>query len=168
MSERTEKYTWCGLTLPEEASLGTNAQKCYFLDEDGYIFDEAPYFSGEVYFKFYGDVLINADNPLGAHFLKENFKQLVFFKNVLLDIGLKPAELYAGNDGDIEIFLSKGAFAAIKPKIMLKADSNFQNAAENLEAALNTEPLQSDLKNKYSSLLYIDLRFGNKVYYKFR
>jgi len=42
-----------------------------------------------------------------------------------------------------------------------------QNIKENLDTALNTEPLKSDFKKKYSSLEYIDLRFGNKVYSKF-
>jgi hypothetical protein len=54
------------------------------------------------------------------------------------------------------------------PEIIFKIDSDFQKIAENLQAAITTEPLQTDFKNKYSSLLYIDLRFGNKVYYKFR
>ena len=55
----------------------------------------------------------------------------------------------------------------IKSYICVGLDSDFEKLAENLQAALMTEPLQSDFKNKFSSLLYIDLRFGNKVYYKF-
>jgi nucleoside-diphosphate-sugar epimerase len=39
---------------------------------------------------------------------------------------------------------------------------------ENLDAAIDTEPLKSKLKNKFSSLEYIDLRYGNKVYDKFK
>ena len=49
-----------------------------------------------------------------------------------------------------------------------KMTSDFQKIAENLQAALATEPLRSDFKNKYSSLLYLDLRYGNKVYFKFK
>jgi len=161
LTERVAKYTWCGNTLL------INNQKCYFLDEDGYIFDEAPYFSGEVYFKFYGSTDILPE-ILGSAFAKGNFKQLISFKDVLIDLNLKPVMLSIAENGVIEIFLSKNASIAIGPKIILKIDSDFQNVAENLKAALNTEPLLSKFKNKYSSLLYIDLRFGNKVYYKFQ
>lgn len=169
LSERKALYIWCGKAIPEIES----NQKCYFMDEDGYIFDEAPYFSGEVYFKFYGGASINADlpaqagNPSGSYFSKQNFKKLISFKDILIGIGLKPVALSAGEDGNVQVFLSGGTTLATGPKIILKADADFQNVAENLEAALNTEPLQSKFKNKYSSLQYIDLRFGNKVYDKF-
>ncbi|HEV7702570.1 MAG TPA: hypothetical protein VGO63_03985, partial [Candidatus Paceibacterota bacterium] len=50
VSERNPEYTWC-----RTAPVGGNGKEtCYFLDKEGYIFDQAPYFSGEVYFKFYG------------------------------------------------------------------------------------------------------------------
>ena len=167
LTERMALYTWCGDTinlvigLPSGDSTARE-EKCYFVDEAGYIFDEAPYFSGDVYFKFYG--LAN----LGTYFSKENFKQLIYFKDTLLGIGLKPVSLYVLDNGDIKVFLSNLNKAPIGPYIALKASSNFQKVAENLQTALTTEPLQSDLKNQYSSLLYIDLRFGNKVVYKFR
>ena len=149
VSEREAKYLWCEDTLPE---------KCYFMDEAGFIFDEAPYFSGEVYFKFYG-------MATGDYFFKENFQNFVLFKNTLENMGLKPVTLYVQENGDIKIFLSS---VPTGPEVILKIDSDFQVVAENLEAALTTEPLQSEFKNKYASLDYIDLRYGNKVYYKFK
>lgn len=166
LTERTALYTWCGdtmnLIVGLSSSNSTTKEKCYFLDEAGYIFDEAPYFSGDVYFKFYG--LAN----FGTYFSKENFRQLIYFKDTLLRIGLKPVSLSVLDNGDIKVFLSNSNKMPIGPYIALKAGSNFQKVAENLEIALNAEPLQSNFKNKYSSLLYIDLRFGNKVYYKFK
>lgn len=158
LTEREPKYTWCGVTALDP----TLSEKCYFMDEDGFIFDEAPYYSGEVYFKFYG----SADT--GTYFSKENFKQLIYFKDTLTAIGLKPVSLYVGDDGDVKIFLSALNRTTTGPYITFKIDADFQKLAENLETALSTEPLLSSFKNKYDSLLYIDLRFGNKVYYKFR
>lgn len=162
--ERAASYIWCGTNLP---SADTGSPKCYFMDADGYIFDEAPYFSGEVYFKFYGGTSINAESPFGSYFFQKNFRQLMSFKDTLIAVGLKPVALYAAADGDLQIFLSGGKTPAAEPKILLRADADLQNAAENLQAALNTEPLLSKFKNKYSKLEYIDLRFGNKVYDKF-
>ena len=144
VSEREPKYLWCGQEVHAE-------EKCSFLDETGFIFDEAPYFSGEVYFKFYGK-------------LPTDFARFILFKQTLEVIGLKPAEVLIVENGNVEIFLSGKS----KPKVILNESSDFQKIAENLQAALTTEPLHSDFKNKYSSLLYLDLRYGNKVYFKFK
>jgi cell division septal protein FtsQ len=161
LTERDAKYTWCGETPNLVANL-PNEEQCYFVDENGYIFDEAPYFSGDVYFKFYGMA------SSGTYFFQKNFQQLISLKDTLLAMGLKPVSLFMTNDGDIQIFLSSNTSSGIQPKIILKADADFQNVAENLQAALNTEPLLSKFKNNYSKLQYIDLRFGNKVYDKFQ
>lgn len=158
LTERVAKYTWCGVESLEN-------QKCYFLDEDGYVFDEAPYFSGDIYFKFYG--LLDTANPLGSYFSKQNFKQLISFKDILVDMKLKIAALNIINNEDAEMILSKEASAATEPKIIFKMNADFQHIAENLQATLNTEPLKSKYKNKYRALQYIDLRFDNKVYDKF-
>ena len=165
LKERTAEYTWCG----SRPSPSPKEEKCYFLDADGYVFDEAPYFSGDVYFKFYGMTnLISVNNPLGSYFSKLNFKQLTFFEKAVENMGLKPILFYLKDDGNIEIFLSSDNALLASPQIILNKDSDFEKVAENLQAALITEPLKSNLKNKYSSLLYIDLRFKNKVYDKFQ
>lgn len=166
ITERIALYTWCG-NLPPNIETGGGASKCYFLDNSGYIFDEAPYFSGDVYFKFFGLTDSTLADPVGSHFFTGIFQNLIFFKKALEDMKLKPTALHV-RDNENVAFLLSGKTLPTGPEIILKADSDFQKAAENLEAALNTEPFKSDFKDKYSSLLYIDLRFGNKVYYKFK
>ena len=156
LTERMPLYTWCGNNIDTTASA---EQKCYFLDKDGYIYDEAPYFSGDVYFKFYG----KAD--IGTYFYKDVFTQLAYLKDTMTTMGLKPVSMFVDDLGDAKVFLASSA--TVEPYIAFKIDSDFQNVAENLETALSTEPLLSNFKNKYASLEYIDLRFGNKVYYKF-
>jgi hypothetical protein len=168
ITERTALYTWCGAVLPDVSTQSDNTQKCYFMDADGYIFDEAPYFSGEVYFKFYGLTNVTDNAPSGSYFSQKNFQKLILLKEAFKNMGLKPIGLYVENNGDAKILLSRGSGSQTAPEIIFKIDSDFDKVAENLQAAITTEPLQSSLKNKYSSLLYIDLRFGNKVYYKFR
>ena len=165
--ERMPKYTWCGETLPTSRN---DSQDCYFLDETGYIFGRAPYFSGEVYFKFYGATDSKENTPIGSYFLADIFQKLILFKEALSHMGLKPVVLYKDKEEneDIKIFLSSANTLPNAPEIIFKADSDLEIIAENLQTALTTEPLQSNFKNKYSSLLYIDLRYGNKVYYKFK
>lgn len=166
VSERTAKYLWCGNTPPTTPTSVTN---CYFMDDNGYIFDQAPYFSGEVYFKFYGlpvQTGLNNNDPSGSYYSQQNFQQLVSFKDMLINFGLKPASIYITNDGNVDVFLSGLSSSTTGPEIEFSINSDFQNVAENLEAALTTEPLQTEFKTKYSTLQYIDLRFGNKVYFK--
>ncbi|MEI6280506.1 MAG: hypothetical protein WCP17_00705 [bacterium] len=170
VTERNALYTWCGVNPPEQEN--TINQKCYFTDEDGYIFDEAPYFSGDVYFKFYGAInYINSsftESPLGLYFYKQNFAQFAALHDVLVGLKLKPVALHITNNNVVEVLLEKTSLSKTEPKLILNVDSSFESAAENLEAALTAEPLKTDFKNKYSTLEYIDLRFGNKVYYKFK
>ena len=149
LTERQPKYTWCGETI----SYGKD-QKCNFLDEAGFIFDEAPYFSGEVYFKFYGA-------------LPKDFAKFISFKQTLETMGLKPVALYVESDEDMRIFLSTKSSTSMGPEIIFNSSYDLEKTTENLQTALTTEPLQSNFRNKFSSLLYIDLRYGNKVVYKF-
>ena len=169
LTERTALYTYCGAQLPE---LNSSQQNCYFMDDSGYIFDKAPFFSGEIYLKFYGTTSVGSPtpetDPSGSYFFQPNFTKLISFKENLKKIGLKPIVFFIQDDGDINMFLSSSSASQMGPEIMFKADSDFEKVAENLQTVLTTEPLQTDFKNKYSSLLYIDLRFGNKVYYKFK
>jgi hypothetical protein len=195
VTERKALYTWCGdnptagAPLQNSGSTTTasinpiSEDTCYFVDENGYIFDQAPYFSGGVYFKFYGipDVAVpdvgipqggsltpGAEiDPSGSYFSEQYFKQLISFRDILVEFGLKPASLYVTSDQDVEVFLTNQAPSTNQPEIIFKLNGNYDNIAENLEAALTTEPLQTQFKNQYTTLQYIDLRFGNKVYYKF-
>jgi len=164
VSEREGKYLWCGDTIPASINDTTN-YKCYFTNDNGYIFDEAPYFSGNVYFKLYGPLETKTDSPLGNYFLKDKFAEVVALKEATEQIGLNPTFFWLDENGDGNISLS--SLLNTGPKIIFKIDSDYQSIAENLQAAITTDPLQTKLKNETSSLLYIDLRFGNKVYYKF-
>ncbi len=166
VNERTAHYTWCG-AIPEDLTINTE-EKCYFIDDDGYIFDEAPYFSGEVYFKFYGTNDINTSDPMGSYYAKDIFNKLITLNTTLKTMGLKTSALSIKGNGEIKVFLSGINKSATRPEIILNTKSDFNKIAENLQAALTTAPLQSDFEKKYASLLYIDLRFGNKVYYKFK
>ncbi|HAS80547.1 MAG: hypothetical protein UR25_C0001G0153 [Candidatus Nomurabacteria bacterium GW2011_GWE1_32_28] len=166
LTERVALYTYCGDTLDLKPEIEN--QECYFIDESGYIFDEALYFSGNVYLKFFGILDKNKDSPLGSYFYQPYFKKLVALKETLNKINIKPVAFFIEDNEDVKMFLSSSVTYQMGPEIIFKLDSDFDKVIENLQSVLTTEPLKSDFKNKYDSLLYIDLRFGNKVYYKFK
>ena len=155
VTERGASYVWCGNTPPEGES--EEKLKCNFLDSSGYMFDESPYFSGEVYFKFYG-----------ADLSQVNFDKLISFKKTSEVMGLKPVAFFIRENKNIKMLLSPANPYSTKPEVIFKADADLETIAENLQVTLSTEPMKSNFKNKYASLEYIDLRFGNKVYFKFR
>ena len=167
VSEYEGEYLWCGTSTSFVSSIDMKEKKCYFLDSRGYAFDESPYFSGGIYFKFYGNNFNNDlqdNNPIGSYFLPDNFEKIITFKGYLENMNFKPSAFWQDENADGNFLISKDLSG---PKIIFKTDSDYEKIAENLESAISTEPLISNLKNKFSSLLYIDLRFGNKVYYKF-
>jgi hypothetical protein len=162
LNEREGKYLWCGVDLPQDMS----TTECYFMDSSGYIFDNAPYFSGDIYFKFFGPVS-DTTTPIGNTFEPSLFGSLTTFKDSLAALGVKPSTIYLSPDGEIDLYMSSNISIPNAPKIIFKVDSNLEKIIENLQAALDTEPLKTDFVKKYKTLQYIDLSFGNKVYYKF-
>ena len=157
--EREGKYLWCG--SPEDEG----GEKCYFADKTGYIFDEAPNFSGNTYFKFYG-VFLEPEEKIGEYILPpDEFVRLIKFYEhagtVLSPIKLTALEI--GDNGDY-----KFSIEGTGGNIIFKRDNDFEKILENLNSAADAEPLKTDLKLKLKALLYIDLRFDNKVYFKFQ
>jgi hypothetical protein len=167
VSELEGKYTWCGESLPLVTAIDALEDSCYFVDNAGYIFDNAPYFSGSVYFKFFGKIQNMENGPIGRYFAPDYFESLVFFRDSIVDMGLKPYAFYVRDDGDIELYLQSVVPLSSAPKIIFKGNSDIVKLVENLQSTVAVEPLKTDLKQKYNSLKYIDLRFGNKIYYKF-
>jgi len=158
IEERQGKYTWCGNDL----GAPTEQSQCYFMDENGYIFGIAPYFSGNVYLKFFGQA------GLGLNFFPDIFYKLVAFDQSVEAMGIKTSSFLVKDDGTIELYLLSNTPPPLGPKIVLETNSDFEKVTENLQTALSTEPLQTEFKDKYSTLQYIYLQFGNKVYYKFQ
>lgn len=166
-TERTPAHTWCGENLPP-SDVSFEDRKCYFLDESGFIFDVAPFFSGDVYFRFFGKVREEGEDPIGAAYFPEIWTNLISLRETMTEMGLKPSSILIKTDGDVEVYLDSRALPPDSQKILLKKDSNFSVVMENLSSALDTEPLKTDFKKRYSELEYLDLRFGNKVFFKFK
>lgn len=150
VTERSPEALWCG-----ENRLGGDATPaCYFLDREGYIYTEAPVFIGSVYLRFYGPLA--QGDPLGQVFLPaESFANLMKFLKVVAEKGFSPVEL-ALLDTDVELFLGDGT------KILFDRAHDLSRVLDNLLSALSAQEFK-DRKNL--NLEYIDLRFGNKVYY---
>ncbi len=169
VTERDARYLWCGHQYEETIGETSNTQ-CYYIDGNGYIFSEAPYFSGDVFLKFYGTGLFNSSiTPVGQQFLNlTDFNALLKFRDDVAALGLKTYGLVLDPVGEYHLYISPlTADRKVHTKIIFNKKNDLDAIVGNLKAALATEPFATEFKKKFDTLLYIDLRFTNKVYYKF-
>lgn len=166
ITERTGTLLYCGNDIPEiKENVGEN---CYFINDDGFVFDQAPYFSGHVYFKYYMKLSDEKDNPLGSQLLdKESFHRLNRFIDDIIVLGFNPIYLKKENDNIIYLYLNH-KMINIAPYIVFRLDDELDALVEDFSLAMNKKEFTDEINTKYDKLLYIDLRFKNKILYKFQ
>lgn len=150
--ERQPKALWCG------AASG-DFHNCLLLDANGLAYANAPDYSGQVYHTYVGPL---GSGPLPKQFLTaQGFYSLDAlvgaFAGALASDTIKTIEIDEHND--VHLITSNGC----EILFALKDDSGaiFQHFSLALTAPpLNSKPL--------SAFQYVDLRFGNKVYYKLK
>ncbi len=64
--------------------------------------------------------------------------------------------------GDVKLFDKQE-----KSMVLIASSNDMKKVWSNLLSAIDTEPLKSKLVKDKNNLLYLDTRFGNKVFYKF-
>ncbi len=167
ITERSGSYLYCGQGVPEAFfDIGEN---CYFINDDGYIFDKSPYFSGNVYFKYYMELSSGVSvNPLGLQMLpKDRFHEISRFIDRITMLGFKPIYLVIDKDGTNTIYLNHDINPNI-PKIIFKNNNDLDLILSNLSVSMAKKEFANEINGNYDNLLYIDLRFNNKVVYKFQ
>lgn len=155
---------WCGVGV-DTPDLSA---PCYFTDEAGKIVAPAPYYSGNVYPRFFGGTLTQADvvSPLGKMFINESrFAALLSFEMEVKRLGLPVRAIIVGAGTNDMLLLDIGGGKTAELRF-LDAD-NYQTLEKNLAAALGKAELANVIKTDLGNLQYFDLRFTNKVYYKF-
>ncbi|MBI4120921.1 MAG: hypothetical protein HY457_01560 [Parcubacteria group bacterium] len=167
VTERSPRYLWCGEARAPEVHI---PDQCYFVDDDGWIFMNAPYFSGRVYFEMYGvpegerlPVEEGRSEPLGRRFLSgEDFARVIRFIEGLKSLGIEPVFLIAKGEGGDQMLLENGV------QIFFNRNDDPATMTNTLSNALQSEELPlvalTDINTK---LQYVDLRYPKRVYYRF-
>ena len=154
VDERTPYALWCGTARPAD---GGDPTGCYFLDDSGYIFTSAPDFSGDVFFRYFGSAL---EEPINANFLTPGeFAELDLFVRSARDVGVKPVSLAVLDAPDAELHLEGGS------KVIFNRQVNLSDVLQNLKSVLESDVFRARGALEFE---YIDLRFGNKIFYKFK
>lgn len=162
LTERSSVYLWCG----EEPR--QNPEPCYFIDDAGYVFSKAPFFSGSIYFKFFGKLEAEGEEgALGGRVLPETYMpNIIAMKEGLEKSNLTPYAFVRLQEGDAAFLLSE-SYRNDMQRILFKNGDDTHILVRNIRAAAGTSPLKDELKSSFDSLLYLDARYPEKVYYKF-
>lgn len=163
IKEREGAMLWCGESFQGEAYF--IEEECFFINSDGYIFDKAPFFSGNIYFKFYTPLKNKDLPPLGNYSLdKEKINEIMIFVNGLEDLSFYPAFIDLSDKEMQKIFLKRDSLKL--PQIFFKEENDKNEILDNLASSMKKDAFVHEVKSKYSILDYIDLRYKNKIIYK--
>lgn len=162
--EREHFALWCG----EEFSSVTVLENCWSIDTTGFVFERAPTFSTGVYFEVYGALeKAGGDTPLRAILPKEHFGFVLSFIQELQKENISPLRIFIKPGGEYGIMVhSSEQYPMLRDaEILFKGGQDTGILIKNLLVALPAQfPLVWVPKKK---LLYIDIRFGNKVFFGF-
>jgi cell division septal protein FtsQ len=147
ITERRPHSVWCGNDM-------RISESCFFVDKYGYIYSEAPTFSGSIFIKDYGNVSTST-SAVGQYFLSRQTYSKVF--NLIDNLDKNNIKVVAVSfDGaDFRLILESG------PTIVFTNKDNFDPTFQNFFTAIETKNL--DLDAEADIISYIDLRFDNKI-----
>jgi len=137
--------------------------QCSFMNAEGVVFAEAPFFSGSAYIKISGGE--KGEYPFVP--LRETDLALVtFLLEKLRAIAIEPAEFHFTTrpDNVVILYYHDGN----PTEIVIDPEVDIQTTLGALFTALRTPPLSTRYRDGTSVLQYIDLRLPNKVVYKFK
>ncbi len=160
IKERKPVAMWCG-------DLPSDTEECYFIDQNSTIFAKAPTFSGDAYFKFYGStrslqVDFPTSDPIGKEYIASTteFVEISYFILKTKELLLRPQYLVAKENNEFSLFIADGGEILFDMKIPLVI------VVQNLKALLRTPALA--FSDEVLPVEYIDLRYGNKLFYKLK
>lgn len=153
IAERQPIALWCSGDISSFRGL----TDCYFMDNGGFVFAPVATSALDSYLVF-GGSLSARSSPIGQTFLPAHISGVLELQALLKKAGYAPVGIYAENEQDFSIQFKEG--------FTLRAlfDSDANTLVQDLQLAFSSD----SLKGKENRLEYIDLRFGNRLYYKNR
>lgn len=154
VTERQPTALWCGTVARTQVE---EAGECYFLDEHGYAYELAPSFSGVTYVRWFG-VLRAPTIP--AQYLEEHtFQSLQQLVASLTSADQTPMDVAVDENNDVSMHFLEGF------ELRFTLAQKPEEVIASLHAAQKSDAL---IGKKLSDLQYLDLRFGDRLYYKLR
>lgn len=148
VSEYHAKYLWCD-------------SSCFFMDQNGMVYSSAPYFSGTTYPKIFNTQAKELPfSPLSAQelsmidTLSERLPQMkIVLEEIHFDTTHTARIIFPHNGSLATLYIDPGV--------------SIEKTLDNLYSGIRTDPLSSLFADKTKVLQYIDMRYGDRVIYKF-
>ena len=151
MSERKPEAIVCEGFREED-----QIDECFFTDEDGYVYAGSPGFSDGVYPRYY---VSDSENPiLGTNFIDTKiFKELQSFVKGLRANGVSTLGILIGEEGSYELYM--------KNSDQSTAVVYFDDRVPFDKSMTNLLAFWESTKDNFN---YINLRFGNNVFFSIK
>lgn len=145
--ERQPSALWCA-----------SSEDCFFIDETGTLFARAGTGDKEQYYRLLGG---GVEASLGTTAIEQvRLLKLLSFLRKLEDMGLLPESASLKGQGELEVALLEGT------RLFLR-EGEYDRVLANLETLMAENSLSLN-KDGTLSARYIDLRYGNKIYFKLK
>jgi hypothetical protein len=164
-TERKPYGLWCGEIFNAEPH---ELLPCWFIDDEGFIFDKAPIISQGVYLEVYGAIEGRTkETPIGGRVPEIRFSRADNLAELLRTRVGDPLRILLKSDGEFEIVMQSSAQYSMLANVILKLKDEMVpvTIVDTLISAMNEEFPTGAARTK--KLLYVDMRFGNKIFFGF-
>lgn len=156
IEEREPFAFWC-----------TDTSTCYFLDRDGFVFAPAAQFLKSNSFVRYSGGAVVSTTPIGSQFAERAvFGMLQTFLTDLKNrLGLRAVRVTQEGNHWVIAVAPSGSVGIFS--LLVTLAPSYEQALSDFET-ITSSPDFKEAVTSLSNLEYIDLRFGNKVFYKLK
>ncbi len=156
VEERTPVALWCAGAAPDGGSASSTPQgSCSEMDKGGFVFADAQ--PSDSFVHFYGDLSTNA--PIGSTYMGGDFAALnTLVQNIGTAINHVPESVaFDSATKDVSLAFADGGVL----KFVEAGDT--QSTLENIASVFASQNFKT-----HKAFEYVDFRFGDKVYVKFK
>lgn len=166
ITEYTPNFLFCmrsdeAVALASSSVIEHQPKDCYFADEEGYVYADAPEYIGYPFVAIVASTseqAVTHQSPVGTTVLtEEQYARIRMYIDDLSQVGLTTHSVTLLGGGDIR------AEVGMPWVILLATDKDPDRAIANLGVVLANLEKSAD---KGRGVREIDLRFGNKIFYK--
>ena len=158
--EREPRALWC-------SSPQGDALRCFFMDENGIVYGDAPTFSEPVYLSYYGSTTRSTGSGQAGSTLPKQFLTPSEFQTLsaLVDAVAQKVSNSAivavetDKNKDVNVLFANGF------TLRFALSDAGGDIFEQFSLALTSEPMR---EHTLSDFQYLDLRFGDRLYYKLK
>ena len=148
--ERRPDALWCGISA-------ASSSPCFLLDENGIVYTPAADFSGTVYIKYYGAV---SNTQPKAFLTADQFRSLAALAAAVGEVAKSTVtSVSVGGDNTATIQFSDGFV------LMISLADQSADIVQRFTLAIGATPFTA---HALSDFQYLDLRFGDRLYYKLK